>query len=266
MANTNEDSFVEIGSSDFASYSAISGGGKISMTMLKSFFWANFIDGFRIDEDDTQSFRLDSVPVIFDSGTSLVYTPYSLGNVLAERALAGIYYEFYEGFNIFECSVDQSLLKDVEFYIDGRWHRIPPSTYVIEVDSGICVFGFLAQQSEFFLLGAVWERNYYTSYDDDNGIVDFAPRKGSGVTAIPVGTLPDAEFVAITEADVELILIIVGAVLALTGTVLGLLYNYGVIKGPASSQSKFLKDSKIEGTAASLNSSTISLEELKRDF
>ena len=50
MAGTNEDSFVEIGSSDFNSYSALTGTTKkYSMTMLKSFFWANYVTGFRID-------------------------------------------------------------------------------------------------------------------------------------------------------------------------------------------------------------------------
>ena len=79
-------------------------------------------------------------------------------------------------------------MRDIEFMIDGRWYRIPPEEYVIQADTDVCIFGFLMQQSELFLLGAVFERSYYTSYDDINGIVDFAPRKGSSVSAIPVAT------------------------------------------------------------------------------
>ena len=65
------------------------------MDAIKTLYWAYYTDGFRIGDDFTQSFSLASFPTIFDSGTSLIYLPASMGNILAERALSGIYYEYY---------------------------------------------------------------------------------------------------------------------------------------------------------------------------
>jgi len=60
--------------------------------LTKNFFWLASVTGLTIGYSSDDSWGLDSIPVIFDTGTSLVYTPNSIGDAIPLYALSGVSY------------------------------------------------------------------------------------------------------------------------------------------------------------------------------
>ena len=77
-------------------------------------------------------------------------------------------------------------------------------------------------------MGDVFLRSYYINYNDDLGTMKLAPRKGGKVTALPTGTIPTTVYEstgtsAISSSSLGLILGIVGGVIGIASTIVGVL-------------------------------------------
>jgi len=48
-----------------------------------------------------------------------------------------------------------------------------------------CILGFLTNTADYWLVGDVFLRNYYTVWDDDNNQLTISPRKSGAVSTIP---------------------------------------------------------------------------------
>jgi len=83
---------------------------------------------------------------------------------------------------VYSCdSTTLASLPTVALLINGYWYEFPPEVYSIPVETGICVFGMINSGAEYFLLGDIFFRSFYASFDDNNNQITFAPRKGGYV-------------------------------------------------------------------------------------
>lgn len=98
--------------------------------------------------------------------------------------VSGLYY-----IDCAQANVDT--MPTIYFLMANKWFGIHPSTYLFNL-GGACVIGFAQSSSDSWLVGAVFLRNYYSVWDDDSGLLTFAPRTNGAITTIPDGTVPAA--------------------------------------------------------------------------
>jgi hypothetical protein len=94
-----------------------------------------------------------------------------------KQALKGIDYIESDGNVLGPCDI--RLYKSIFLWIDGNYIEILPDTYVFFLlDSGVpgyCWLGFAKNDANFWLIGDVFLRNYYSIWDEDNNRVGLAP-------------------------------------------------------------------------------------------
>lgn len=79
--------------------------------------------------------------------------------------------------------------------MNGTKFEIPPSVYVLDVDTGYpgkCILGFVETQSAYWLLGATFLRSYISIWDEENDRLGFVVHKFSTATITPNAPLPTA--------------------------------------------------------------------------
>ena len=108
---------------------------------------------------------------IVDSGTSTLVLPQQVAEDIAEVLGLSLSDEF-------ECSAAENW-PSIGFVIGEQQYEVPASAYVLELD-GVCSLGIMADDgilpSEYdIILGDVFLRNYYTSFDLENEQIGFAP-------------------------------------------------------------------------------------------
>jgi len=162
--------------------------------------------------------------------------------------------------------------------IENYWFEIPSDTYVVHLADAYgpyCILGFLQNSADTWLLGDVFFRNFYATFDDALGEVTLSPRNNSGVFQIPRNSplLPPANTTAPTirnyttayttgmsSAFIGLYTII--SLMGAEGVTLGVLFGLGylVIKKKASLK-QYEDEKKLRSSAAEfdVNSSTSSL-------
>jgi hypothetical protein len=94
----------------------------------QEFFWqSEKVEAFQIGDNEyyrgrtaKYSYNDYTYPAIYDTGTTLIYTPDGLGYELMMRLVKGLdyYYDRSSGFMIVDCS-QKSYYEDVYFTIDG---------------------------------------------------------------------------------------------------------------------------------------------------
>lgn len=57
----------------------------------------------------------------------------------------------------------------------GYYYGIDPSTYLIPDGTGSCSIGLMDYGAEAFLIGNVFQKGYYSIYDDENSRMAFIP-------------------------------------------------------------------------------------------
>ena len=132
------------------------------------------------------SYRSYQYPAIYDTGTSLVYAPAGLGYELMTRLTRGLdrYYDRESGFMYVSCN-QKRYYEDVYLTIDGFKFQISVEDYWYQFPAegretqDTCILGFLDDdQADYWLLGDVFLRGYYTIHDNsdhDNAKIGFAP-------------------------------------------------------------------------------------------
>lgn len=136
-------------------------------------------EGFWQVNDFTVSYNgailTSTATIIFDSGTSYIYIP----TVYVDLALASL---LASGFNceltIFysigcKCK-DRKLLPDIQFNINTQNVSISQNR-LYQCDSSYCEMLIYASDDEFWLLGDVFLRQYYTIYNMDAMTISFTP-------------------------------------------------------------------------------------------
>jgi len=110
------------------------------MTVPTNLFWINKVDGIRVgttgkfaNGGDSQYATPKADPVIFDTGTSLVYLPATIGPDIISKLLRGKRYTDYFGIYLTTC--DTTKFDSLFIHIDGHWYEIPPSTYLVNFSS-----------------------------------------------------------------------------------------------------------------------------------
>lgn len=81
--------------------------------------------------------------------------------------------------------------------IDGYWLEFHPDDYIITLEqSGVtgCLLGFSGADSEYWLLGDVFLRGYYSVHDMTNDRIGFAPHATSNKKIITEGTNPEITY------------------------------------------------------------------------
>ena len=80
-----------------------------------------------------------------------------------------------------------------------KWIEVPPSAFIFEIDTDLCVIAFGEFfYEDYFLFGDTFLREYFTIFDEENNRVGIAPSTLSAATVTagtaPATTLePDAE-------------------------------------------------------------------------
>lgn len=109
---------------------------------------------------------------VIDSGTSVLVGPTKLVN------------ELTKGIKVSRFCKGIESLPDITFTIDNIDYTLTYNDYVVQVtDMGIteCILGIMGStfppSFNYFILGDVFMRKYYTFFDKENGRVGFAPSK-----------------------------------------------------------------------------------------
>ncbi|XP_046685373.1 aspartic proteinase A3-like [Homalodisca vitripennis] len=136
-------------------------------------YWQFQLDGVVLQQQQISQ----SYPAIVDSGTSLIWGPSSVIDLINE-ALDG---HEEHGIYIVDCSKIKSF-PDIYFSISNTKFVLHPKDYVVKIrneeDSIICISGFIGKNGlPFFFLGDVFMRKYYTQFDMGQNRVGFAIAK-----------------------------------------------------------------------------------------
>lgn len=152
-------------------------------------FWYSAISGVLYDTPETKrmpglgytaQIRFDAAPAIFDTGTSLIYVPESIGNDFMYRLTFGKKYIYTNGLFQVHCD-EKEEFKDVYLVIADKLFQVAAKDYVIDVD-GVCLLAFVVHPSDFWLLGDAFLTGYYSIHDNedhDNARIGFAPHSSS---------------------------------------------------------------------------------------
>jgi hypothetical protein len=78
--------------------------------------------------------------------------------------------------------------------MNGNYFEVTPETFILStIDTGVagyCFLGFFSNSADYWLLGDVFLRNYFTIWDDANSQVGFVPSVSSKANIITGATLP----------------------------------------------------------------------------
>jgi hypothetical protein len=110
LGSNSTQSFIELAGSDLNSYSSAPSQAAV-LSLNDSIYWQTAISGFSVGDYSTHSFSLNYIPVIFDTGSSVVLTPASMGTYLINTVLRGRYAWQRDGFYYTAC--DSTKLKSV---------------------------------------------------------------------------------------------------------------------------------------------------------
>lgn len=161
----------------------------LPMPKPNTLFWYSYIQGIIYETPDrkrmsqsgySSHIKIDQMPAIFDTGTSLIYVPQSYGDDFMYRLLFGKKYIQTNGMFQINCK-EKNAFDDVYFVIDGKLFQVSHNDYVIEIE-GVCLLAFVVHSSEFWLLGDAFLMGYYSIHDNEDhekASIGFAPHKTS---------------------------------------------------------------------------------------
>ena len=138
---------------------------------------------------------LRNVPVIFDSGTSLLILPedFILG-VTFQAGKAGVSCEYVKSEELYKCDCSaKEKLDDLVFYFGEVVLKIPASSYIYTEDE-VCYLSMQVLDGQIkvdnpVVLGDVFLKNFYTMYTADNYTVGFAKASPLTKSVFPMWTV-----------------------------------------------------------------------------
>ncbi|CCF56867.1 hypothetical protein KAFR_0B05710 [Kazachstania africana CBS 2517] len=121
--------------------------------------------------DSNTTIATMKIPALLDSGTTIVYFPETLLELVADQL--GASYSDELGFYAMSCV---SSSDDTEFVFDfGGFHiTVPLSDFLIRVSGSECILAMAAQDDESIILGDYFLTNAYVVYDLENYEISMA--------------------------------------------------------------------------------------------
>jgi hypothetical protein len=119
---------------------------------------------------------------ILDTGTSMIIVPESAAvGVLNSLKSAGDCIIRTDGYIVCECTEHPvKNYPNMIFSLGGQNYELSPEDYFWQ-EEGLCLLFMLAQSRDFWILGDLFLRKYYTVYDMDQGRVGIALASSDGV-------------------------------------------------------------------------------------
>jgi len=181
IADDPTESFFQIG--DYDNVGTYYDGDLVWIDMTDDFFWLSSSTSMIYDGE---TITYDEIGVELDTGTSLAYLDNENGYWLQRRILKGHRGFKFLGTTYTKCDMDMFSSFFVE--LGGYYFEMPPSSYIRRFDDWgyfWCELGISIEDSDVWLVGDVFFRNYYNVWDEANSMVGWAIRTGSDATVEP---------------------------------------------------------------------------------
>lgn len=208
LDNINGTSYVDMGYQDTSSMS--NSADLYYVPMQDNFFWLQFNYGIRFGSSVDTTYKFESpdgdanwgYTTIFDTGTTLAYVPNELWDSFISTLIASAPNAYTEstsdGFVLTYCDI--TVWPSVWLWYESAWLEMIPNDYLLDgtdlnvQDRSVCILGFVQNGDNFWLLGDVFMRGFYSVHDMDNQKIGFVPHSNSDKQApepAEFSTLPD---------------------------------------------------------------------------
>jgi len=156
----------------------------IYVPLEQHFFWLGIWTGVRYGEDPDNAWGYSDVPAIYDTGTSLLYVASSQNDGFFHYLTKDRVAEYYAGVYLTNC--DPYPWPTVYFLTaNSTWMAVEPSTYLLNADTtssvenALCVIGMVPNSGDYWLVGDVFLRGFYSVHRMDDMTIGFVPHAGS---------------------------------------------------------------------------------------
>lgn len=169
------------------------------------FFWEAPISGFKVgnkaklSDGSVSSYSFSEAEFIFDTGTTLYYVPDPYHGSIMDMITMDVPFINSGGYRIVKCS-SVSKLPSFYVYIGGHYIETPASAYLMDLGSKLsdgskaCLIGIVSGGSDgYWLAGDAFLKSFFTVWDDENGLISFAPHTYSSAT-IEAGSAPSTRY------------------------------------------------------------------------
>ena len=122
----------------------------------------------------------------------------------------GYYNSRYKHGDMYVTTCDYSIFPTVHFLIENHWVEISPADYIVTANaSGTeCYVGFTKSPVDFFVLGEVFMRGFYTIHSDEDGLFGIVPHSNSDKQApqfaaeLPTSSIDATAFFGLTRMQI----------------------------------------------------------------
>jgi len=168
-----------------------------------SMFWTTDMRGLGLGTTVNVS---QILPVVFDSGTSLIILPEEIiKKIIVQAKSQGIHCHLNQNRKKYQCDCSaRDKLGDLIFYFDEASFNIPATSYV-EFNYGSCdllLDNLKGIGSNKGIIGDVFLKHYYTMYSAENNTIGFAQ-------AVPITNIPFGVIILLLVAGLLIISVIV---------------------------------------------------------
>ena len=73
--------------------------------------------------------------------------------------------------------------------VDGYWLEMLPQDYIVN-QGDFCLFGFIENSEDYWVLGDAFFRGYYVIHDEQRSRIGIAPQLGSAKAELYLNELP----------------------------------------------------------------------------
>jgi hypothetical protein len=185
------------------------------------FFWySSAVQAVQIGESEYTSTKRTAgysyangleAPVIYDTGTSLIYAPGGVGYELLARMVGDNthYFDYYSGIMLTSCA-EKSRYETVYLWIDDYRFEISVDDYWIEYNDIVdeydpeaadtCLLAIIDSWSGYWLVGDAFLKGYYSIHDNEdhaNAKMGFAPHATSAKQVVQKLTKPTIDLLDI---------------------------------------------------------------------
>ena len=148
------------------------------LDVIEDFFWASPISEIVVEGSSIE--MPSGFYGHFDTGTSAMFVDATYGkkllNKIAGPIVRGI--RFFGQWYFYSC--DETKFPSFNLRIDGVYFEVTPATYLFdfrELGARSCSVLIYEVEADYWLIGDVFLRNYYSVWDQDNSKLGFAKGK-----------------------------------------------------------------------------------------
>lgn len=179
---------------EFGSYNESLAYNSAPFTFIKTPYakrWTVTIDAFKVTDDELfangakNAFYLEESKVaVLDTFSPFIMLPKSAATQIFSKLLHGIKYRSEDGMLLGPC--DKTQYHNISLFINDQYYfKLTPDAYVVDVGhEDVCFVNMQYNDVDEWVLGEPFFRSFYSVFDDDQGIVGFAPSIFSPESAI----------------------------------------------------------------------------------